>query len=258
MTNENLQACNDAVNVMIATSTANKNATNYNDIIDNEWGAAHDVWENKKKANEDAQTNWDNRKKEIFISKGNDRQNTRNTSIISYAYWCTDDYGSGWTDAGNQPSSTLGQNFRSCKKTDILRWSEAEAQVISEKGARPGDFNDPEPKKNEGEYVHQNNDQPLGTITCCANISNIIGSTLNDTQLKQLNNCKTEQSNINQSNPESTSIPKVDQSNLESTVPTSTEAPKSTNNILIVTIIFILLCISISSISGIISLVAIK
>lgn len=105
--------------------------------------AALASWQKRKAASIEAQSSWENRKREIF--NGNQEiKDTKNGGCISYDWWCSKDYGNDWQDNGNVNRGFCNQR-RSCRKTDAARWQQAEQQVIRERGNSPGNFNEAQP-----------------------------------------------------------------------------------------------------------------
>lgn len=175
---EDLKACKDAVEQYKRILLENEEITKRNAEKTAQYRAAHSAWAIRKKSNEDAQASWDARKTQIF--NGNQESREWNACVASWEAdagkhddWCRNDFGHGWFHSGKTGYRCGLQNKGICSKTDEKRWQEATAQVTAERGARPANFNEPEPRDREGIYAYDPQVQNDGQVQCCANILNI-------------------------------------------------------------------------------------
>jgi hypothetical protein len=191
-----LNACKSGVDLMIATATANQEmSNNYNNVLIPEYNAKLEDWKRRKKETEDAIDNWNKRRDEKAESKINDSREWNNCVATwecdagKHDDWCRNDIGDGWYHAGknqNCGACTIwgcSQCHGVCKKTKEKRYQEAESEI----GPRPNNFNEPEPS--EPKRPEQNKTDM--NISCCANITQIVASKIDDSIIAQANECVT-------------------------------------------------------------------
>lgn len=190
---DNCNAGLDQIKAMIKSNQAlvedfNKRHTAWQSKRD----TANSNWNNNNTTRQNSQRDWDTKRDNIYNDKGNDRKVTGGAGCQSHADWCTNDFGTGWTDDGDENHAWENGNcccrhHRRCKKTDQQRKDEANQQTKDEMGERPGDYNEPHFSETEPQPPSQN----LTNInmTCCANVQNIIGSSVSQSNLDQQNSC---------------------------------------------------------------------
>lgn len=181
----NLRACKEAAEKLTTAVQKNLDIQGRNAQKTSAANAAWAVWNTKRNQRIADQTTWDKRYRETFDSKNNDEKGVRNRSCSNFPpSWCRDDYGDGWEHKRND---TDGWNcgYVICKKTH----NQKHIETIDTIGDKPGNFNEVEPKDNQGEFQHEGY-VPLETsITCCANVQNIIASQVSGSSLQQANDC---------------------------------------------------------------------
>lgn len=189
-----LEACEKGVELMIATAKSNQEITNdYNNRLIPEYNAKWDEWKKRKEQRRRDIDDWENKVNQRAESKRDDSKQWNNCVATwecdagKHHDWCRNDFGDGWYHAGknqNCGACTIfgcSQCHGICKKDDGLRRREA----ISEIGNRPADFNETEPQR---PTTPEQNDTNIN-IACCANITQILASQINDSAITQANDC---------------------------------------------------------------------
>ena len=175
-----LDACEKGVNEMIAISQSNQEKLNYyNNTEKPEYNTKWDAWKGKRDQRGREQQDWENRKNEIFERKGGERKQT-GEGINPQSGWCKNDHGDDW-EAVERLVNWANVGGMNCKKTESARWREA----TNEAGRRPDNFNETEPQKPPEPAQNKSNI----SISCCANITQIIASQVNDSTINHANDC---------------------------------------------------------------------
>ena len=180
---QKLTACKDA---MVCYSKI----INYNDQIIQFNGSQKELlkaslaaWRNREEVARRVQKEWDNRKAEFKRSIESERQR----GSCAAAWHCANsNCPSGWVNdgsvhgaQGNCPICFMGICADTgcsinCKKADDVVEREATNQTIREKGQRPADFSEREPKQEDFPLTEQN--QTSINMNCCSNYMNVTGS----------------------------------------------------------------------------------
>lgn len=176
-----LEACERGVNELIATSKANQAIVDtFNHDTLPQYNSLHDQWKRDKERRIREQQDWDRRRDELMRNKEGERRTT-GEGINPQAHWCTNDFGTDWEAEGRMANwANVGR--MSCKKTEGTRRREAE----NEAGNRPGDFNQQEPQRPERPAQNESDI----SISCCANLTQIVASNIDDSVIQQSNDCK--------------------------------------------------------------------
>jgi hypothetical protein len=174
-----LEACEKGVNEMIAISKANQEKVDsYHNSEVPEYNRRWEDWKNQKNNREKEKSDWDRRRDEKAHSKSGDRHHGPCEGWNHINHGCP----SGWEDDGNGGHGcSKGFGKKACKKSWNLRLEEAAREI----GSKPGDFTDQEPQRPSPPTQNQSNIN----IACCANITQVIASQVNDSMINQQNDC---------------------------------------------------------------------
>lgn len=167
---QQLKACSEASKELQKVIEQNRLIAEFNSEQDKKQGLAHVIWGKRKKEREDLQTAWDDRRlqiknsllgEEIAMGCGGCGTNRK----CDGGYSAKREQGCGFLNMGCE---------QICNRNDSTADREATQQVTNEKGPRPANFNEPEPRKNQGDYYHKNviNVPPIN-VQCCSNAINV-------------------------------------------------------------------------------------
>jgi len=190
-----LETCEAGVQLMIATARANQaKVDEYNNVTIPRYNVDFEEWKKKRDQRVREQQEWENNVNQRAESKRGDSRQWNNCVATwecdagRHDDWCRNDFGDGWYHAGKEQNCGActiwgcSQCHGICKKDDGLRRREA----ISEIGRRPDNFNETEPRRPS---PPEQNMTP-NNITCCANVTQVVASNINDSLIKQMNDCK--------------------------------------------------------------------
>ena len=182
-----LKACEDGIALITAQQKSNQVLTDdYNDKLrawESRRNAANNEWDRLNTQRQNSQRDWDNRFKDILRRWADEKVNAGCGGCgTNPGCW------SGWREVGQHGCGWLnGQCEHECRRNGDLAQSETFNQIKREKGDRPGDYN--EPKFSEGKPEPPAQNLTSIDLACCANVSNIVGSQVDQTIINQQNNC---------------------------------------------------------------------
>ena len=190
-----LKACEEGIALMKAQQKANQVLVDdYNKNL-TAWEAkkstADTTWASENSTRIKAQEQWDANVSAKAEEKRKDEQIWNNcaiwdeTSAGKHTNWCVNDKGEGWYHSGQagQAGCPKGQGKGMCKKDDALRLREAKSEL----GARPVNYQ--EPKFSETKPTTPSQNQTAINVACCANVLNVVGSDVTDSNIQQQNDC---------------------------------------------------------------------
>lgn len=184
---QELKKCYEASDKIIEILQANQSIQEQNNDIRNTYISDHSDWEKKKKRVTDLGNDWDStlarRKRE---EEGKDYH--QGCSVVGPANSgsCSGDFYENRRDCCHRDGlNTCWTERKVCRKHGHI----IDRDVRNEIGARPV-FTDPEPIDNTGKYTRIATQVVPKENICCPNILNIIGSTVTDSTIEQVNNCK--------------------------------------------------------------------
>lgn len=196
-----LQACENGVALITAQQRSNQALVDNDNQRRRAWEERRNIFNTtrnrNKNARENAQRDWDNRYNEWY----RDRRNIFNAGcgLVGSNPGCP----SGSNDVGHDGCwtncvgswCTAGHNRR-CQRTEETSRTESINNTNRERGPRPDNFNEPEFSEIEPRPSAQN--QTPINITCCANVTSVIGSQVTDSTIEQQNNClQTKRNEVN-------------------------------------------------------------
>jgi len=171
-----LEACENGVNQMIAISKSNQEKVNYhNDTLISEYNRKWDDWKNRRDQRGREQQDWDRRYNEERNARRGDKEGR--SGACGSVPGCPGGFRevSSWYNWGNASCN------KECQRND----DDADRIAREKNGNKPGDFNETEPQRPSP--PEQNNSNI--NISCCANITQIIASQVNDSTINQANDC---------------------------------------------------------------------
>lgn len=192
---ENLKACKKASDALFSQIDANQKLTNYyNDVTMKQYESDHLTWQNKHTDWKTSHDDWKRR----YDTEKSQYANARKDGSCNAASFCPNsNCPSGYTDDG----SVTGLQ----SNCDICVWFFGEicTKTGCHKSCKPDDQNlnkhmtdwlesnkEPSEPMNEPKIPSQPQlNLTPASVSCCANISNIVGSTVTDSQISQLNQC---------------------------------------------------------------------
>lgn len=262
-----LDACKEGIALITAQQKANEAlSTDYNNRL-RDWEARKTTFNGTREANKSArgkaQQDWDTRYDQWY-------RNRREVYNAGCGL-CGSNPGcpGGSNDVGNDGCKTNcvdtlfgractdGCNRR-CQRNDETSRNEATNNTNNERGAKPGNFNDPEFSEQQPTEPQQN--QTPINIACCANVTSIVGSDVSDTTINQANDClKSKEDAVVAAEAKAALPPPVVQPPASTVIPTTTSSttttPASTTTTASTTsknkyIIMIIVCIIIFSLSS--------
>lgn len=179
-----LDACQNGIALMTAQQKSNQ-------VLVNDYNRRHLAWEarrntanqvrNQNKINrQNAKDDWDNRRQNNKNEAANDRENA-GCGLCGSNPRCRAD----WAWVGSHRCAWLGSQCENeCRRTSENVEAEADRRTG---GSEPHVYDDP--PFSEGEPApSQQNTTPIN-ISCCANVLNVVGSDVNQTQINQQNDC---------------------------------------------------------------------
>jgi hypothetical protein len=221
---QKLTACKDAMVCYSKIINYNDQIIQFNNSQKELLKASLAAWRNREEVARRVQKEWDNRKQEIF--NGNQESKEWNNCVATWDAdagkhndWCVNDFGEGWYHSGKSGYRCGLMNKGICSKTDDKRWREATEQTIREKGQRPSDFSEREPKQEDFPLSEQN--KTAINMNCCSNYMNVTGAAKENVQ-----SCQQEiQQRINNPPPSPAPTPAPTPSPAPAPSSTSTPAP---------------------------------
>uniref|UniRef100_A0A6C0DZM2 Uncharacterized protein n=1 Tax=viral metagenome TaxID=1070528 RepID=A0A6C0DZM2_9ZZZZ len=173
-----LEACENGVNQMIAISKANQEKVDYyNNTEIPEFNRKQEEWKIRGNDRRRDQDNW-RKRYEDEKNKLSGEEEVKSCGGI----WTNEGCSGGWRKIEDRHCGALNAQRQSvCRRND----DEVERIARERVGPRPGDFNEMEPQRPSP--PEQNNSNI--NISCCANITQIIASQVNDSTINQANDC---------------------------------------------------------------------
>jgi len=192
---DNSRSCKELADKAIASLDSNQYLKE--DYINNkipQYENQDREWNRKKKEYDDNLYNWTQRTGAYSrfetqrINLASEKRSWNNcvgwneTSAGKHNDWCINDVGQGWEHTGQEGSCSLGLGKGLCQRTP----EKVKADMPEYYGsARPVPFTETQPVRPPNPpYV------TVPPVTCCSNMTNVIGSTLTSSNINQLNECK--------------------------------------------------------------------